>query len=94
MDISSTVRVITSLVVVVVLLLIFLYYLRKFRLPEFSEGGGEINVVGKKYLGPNKYLILVQVKERESFLAVHGDKIEHLWTEHIDKPSRSSNQIP
>ena len=89
MDISSTVRVITSLVVVVVLLLIFLYYLRKFRTPEFSEGGGEINVVGKKYLGPNKYLILVQVKDRESFLAVHGDKIEHLWTEHINNPPRS-----
>ena len=94
MDISSTVRVITSLVVVVVLLLIFLYYLRKFRMPDFSEGGGEINVVGKKYLGPNKYLILVQVKERESFLAVHGDKIEHLWTEHINQPSRRSDQIP
>ena len=94
MDISSTVRVITSLVVVVFLLLIFLYYLRKFRMPEFSDGGGDINILGKKYLGPNKYLILVQVKERESFLAVHGDKIEHLWTEHVNKPPRSSDKIP
>ena len=58
MDISSTVRVITSLVVVVFLLLIFLYYLRKFRMPEFSDGGGDINILGKKYLGPNNLAVL------------------------------------
>ena len=61
---------------------------------EFSDGDSDINLVGKKYLGPNKYLILVQVKERESLLAVDGDKIEHLWTEELNKPHRSSDQIP
>ena len=87
MDISSTVRVITSLVVVLLFLLVFLHYLRKFRIAEFSQGNGEINIIEKKYLGPNKYLILIQVKERESLIAVANDKIEHLWTGHINELS-------
>tara|TARA_B100001250_G_scaffold251909_1_gene216592 strand:+ start:386 stop:670 length:285 start_codon:yes stop_codon:yes gene_type:complete len=87
MDISSTVRVITSLVVVLLFLLVFLHYLRKFRIAEFSQGNGEINIIEKKYLGPNKYLILIQVKERESLIAVANDKIEHLWTGRINELS-------
>ena len=87
MDISSTVRVIASLVVVLLFLLVFLHYLRKFRIAEFSQGNGEINIIEKKYLGPNKYLILIQVKERESLIAVANDKIEHLWTGRINELS-------
>ena len=85
MDISSTVRVIASLVVVLLFLLVFLHYLRKFRIAEFSQGNGEINIIEKKYLAPNKYLILIQVKERESLIAVANDKIEHLWTGRINE---------
>jgi len=87
MDISSTVRVIASLVVVLLFLLVFLHYLRKFRIAEFSQGNGEINIIEKKYLAPNKYLILIQVKERESLIAVANDKIEHLWTGPINEIS-------
>jgi flagellar biogenesis protein FliO len=87
MDISSTVRVIASLVVVLLFLLVFLHYLRKFRIAEFSQGNGEINIIEKKYLGPNKYLVLIQVKERESLIAVANDKIEHLWTGRINELS-------
>jgi flagellar biogenesis protein FliO len=88
MDISSAVRVITSLVVVFLLLLIFLYYLRKVRVNGFSKNTGKIKIVEKTYLDSNKHLVLIQVRELESLIAVTGDKIEHLWTEHIDKSPR------
>jgi flagellar biogenesis protein FliO len=39
-------------------------------------------------LDSNKHLVLIQVRELESLIAVTGDKIEHLWTEHIDKSPR------
>ena len=85
MDISSTVRVIASLVVVFLLLLIFLYYLRRVRATGFSQNTGKIEILEKIYLDSNKYLILIQVSGRQSLIAIAGDKIEHLWTEHINE---------
>ena len=93
MDISSTIRVVASLVVVFFLLLIFLYYLRKFRINDFSQNNGEINILEKKYLGSNKHLILIQVKQRESLIAIAGDNIEHLWTDHINESSRTDGRL-
>ena len=84
MDISSAVRVISSLVVVFLLLLLFLYYLRRVRAPGFSQNTGKIEILDKIYLDSNKYLILIQVSERQSLIAVAGEKIDHLWTERIN----------
>jgi flagellar biosynthetic protein FliO len=87
MDISSTVRVIFSLIVVFLLLLLFLYYLRKTRGAGFSQNTGKIEILDKIYLDANKYLVLIQVSERQSLIAVAGDEIEHLWTEHNNELS-------
>ena len=85
MDISSTVRVISSLVVVFLLLLLFLYYLRRVRANGFSQNTGKIEILDKIYLDSNKYLMLIQVSERQSLIAIAGEKVEHLWTEHINE---------
>ena len=85
MDISSAVRVISSLVVVFLLLLLFLYYLRRERATGFSHNTGKIEILDKIYLDSNKYLILIQVSERQSLIAVAGEKIDHLWTERINE---------
>ena len=85
MDISSAVRVISSLVVVFLLLLLFLYYLRRVRATGFSQNTGKIEILDKIYLDSNRYLILIQVSERQSLIAVAGEKIDHLWTERINE---------
>ena len=85
MDISSAVRVISSLVVVFLLLLLFLYYLRRVRATGFSQNTGKIEILDKIYLDSNKYLILIQVSERQSLIAVAGEKIDHLWSERINE---------
>jgi len=91
MDISSAVRVISSLVVVFLLLLLFLYYLRRVRATGFSQNTGKIEILDKIYLDSNKYLILIQVSERQSLIAVAGEKMDHLWTERINElPSINS----
>ena len=87
MDISSAVRVISSLVLVFLLLLLFLYYLRRVRATGFSQNTGKIEILDKIYLDSNKYLILIQVSERQTFIAVSGEKIDHLWTERINELS-------
>ena len=87
MDISSTIRIIFALIVVFLLLLLFLYYLRKSRGTGFSQNTGKIEILDKIYLDANKYLVLIQVSERQSLVAVAGEEIEHLWTEHINELS-------
>jgi flagellar biogenesis protein FliO len=85
MEISSAVRVIFSLVVVFLLLILFLYYLRRVRATGFSQNTGKIEILDKIYLDSNKYLILIQVSERQSLIAVAGEKVDHLWTESINE---------
>jgi flagellar biogenesis protein FliO len=85
MDISSTVRMVFSLIAVFLLLLLFLYYLRRARPTGFSQNTGKIEILDKIYLDSNKYLMLIQVSERQSLIAIAGEKVEHLWTEHINE---------
>ena len=94
MDISSAVRVISSLVVVFLLLLFFLYYLRRVRVTGFSQNTGKIEILDKIYLDSNKYLMLIQVSERQSLIAVAGEEIENLWTERISEFSNKDVQHP
>ena len=93
MDIASAVRVIGSLIVVFLLLLFFLYYLRRFRLPGFSQTTGEIEILSKAYIDSTKQVVLVRARGNESLLAVSGNQVEHLWTKEVSESQEASQGL-
>ena len=84
MDLSTTVRVISSLAFVLILLVIFLFYLRKMKGIGLSKNTGGIKILEQTYLDATKRLVLVEAKNRVSLISISGDRIDHLWT--IEKP--------
>lgn len=90
MEFSGIFRLLSSLAIVFALLAAFIYYLRRSRPGLGQHGSGLVTVLEKTYLESNKSVVLIQVNDRMSLLALSGDRIEHLWTASIDKADITS----
>jgi len=92
MEFSNVFRLISSLAIVFALLGAFLYYLRRSRPGLGQQGAGLVTVLEKTYLESNKSVVLIQVNDRMSLLALSGDRIEHLWTATVDTVGITSSE--
>ncbi len=92
MEFSIVFRLISSLAIVFALLALFFYYLRRSRPGLGQQGAGLVTVLEKAYLESNKSVVLIQVNDRMSLLALSGDRIEHLWTASADTTDSTSSE--